>query len=457
MARHAAWEGELPEQPPHAGRILANIRIDLAVAAFQPSVRQEGEDSVIDGHLNFLGLWCVLANGDRVKKPSCQTATGRGGSATGMWVQTGGAIENDYREKVQKLRFRNSRGTKMDHRDRKPRKGPKTTKQDLANAEQSSERLAAGTKAQPGQELDEGSEEPFARATAVELHPSMSSAEAFRVIAGSCIRQIVANEPGMCAGHSEALHQLRVGLRRLRAAIKAFAEVTPDAQQEAIEGELKWVMKQVGPARDLDVFGGQVLERLDQIGTPDPHLAAAHRSYDELRRQAHETARSSIRSDRFRKILFNLTEWINAGPWTTNAALKDIRERKVNKHAAEIMDEWRKGLRKRCKKLGKLSPKQRHRLRMRAKDLRYVTEFFASLFPAHGKRRAASLAALEKLQDTLGALNDLSARKGIMPKEINLSARARTILSAQEDEAGELLDDAKAVCAKFCDIEAFWK
>ena len=209
------------------------------------------------------------------------------------------------------------------------------------------------------------------------------------MITGSCIRQIVANEPGMCAGHSEALHQLRIGLRRLRAAIKAFAEVTADARQEAIKGELKWVMKQIGPARDLDVFGADVLERLDQIGTHDPHLAAAHRSYDEMRRQAHESARSSIRSDRFRKILLNLAKWINAGPWTTDAALKKMRERKVTEHAAEILGEWRKGFRKRCEKVGDLTPKQRHRLRMRAKDLRYVTEFFASLFPAHGKRRAA--------------------------------------------------------------------
>ena len=345
----------------------------------------------------------------------------------------------------------------MDHRDSKPRKGPKTTKQDLASAEQSSERLAAGTRAEPGQELDEGSEEPFEKATSVELHPSMSCAEAFRMIAGSCIRQIVANEPGMCAGHSEALHQLRIGLRRLRAAIKAFAGVTNDSHQEAIKGELKWVMKQVGPARDLDVFGADVLERLDQIDTRDPHLAAAHRSYDELRRQAHESARSSIRSDRFRKILLSLAEWINAGPWTTDSALKKIRERRVTKHAAETMGKWRTSLRRRCEKLGDLTPKQQHRLRMRAKDLRYVTEVFASLFPAHGKRRAASLAALEKLQDTLGALNDLIARKRIMPEEINQSAHARSILAAQEKKAGELLDEAKATCAKFCDVKAFWK
>ena len=96
---------------------------------------------------------------------------------------------------------------------------------------------------------------------------------------------------------------------------------------------------------------------------------------------------------------------------------------------------------------------------MRAKDLRYVIEFFASLFPGreNGKRREAALAALEKLQDTLGALNDLTARKRIMPKEIDQSAHAKRLIAAQENKAGELLDEAKVACAKFGEVKAFWK
>jgi len=302
-------------------------------------------------------------------------------------------------------------------------------------------------------------EQPFEKAASVKLDRSMSCVEAFRVITGSCIRQIIANEPGMCAGHAEALHQLRVGLRRLRAATKAFAEVTADPQQGKIKAELKWVMKQIGPARDLDVFGTDVLEPLRQIDTDDPHLAEAQRSYNEMRRQAHESARSSIRSDRFRKNLLDLAEWIEVGPWTTDPALKEVRERKVTERAAEVLARWRKRFRKRGKKLGDLSPQQRHILRMRAKDLRYVIEFFASLFPGqeNGKRREAALAALEKLQDTLGALNDLTARKRIMPKEIDRSARAKRLIAAQENKAGELLGEAKAARAQFSEVKSFWK
>jgi CHAD domain-containing protein len=320
-------------------------------------------------------------------------------------------------------------------------------------------RLAAETKAERGYELIEDSEQAFEKAASVDLDRSMSCTEAFRVIAQNCLRQIITNEPGMCAGNAEALHQMRVGLRRVRAATKAFAEITADPQQGKIKAELKWVMKQIGPARDLDVFGTDVLEPLRQIDTDDPHLAEAQRSYNEMRRQAHESARSSIRSDRFRKILLDLAEWVKVGPWTTNPALKEVRERKVTEHAAEILARWRKRFRKRGKKLGDLSPQQRHSLRMRAKDLRYVIEFFARLFSGreNRKRREAALAALERLQDTLGALNDLTARKEIMPKEINQSAHARRLIAAQESKAGELLYEAKAACAKFGKVKSFWK
>jgi CHAD domain-containing protein len=259
----------------------------------------------------------------------------------------------------------------------------------------------------------------------------------------------------MLAGHAEALHQFRIGLRRLRTAIKAFAEMTADPKRKAIKAELKWVMKQIGPARDLDVFGADVLDPLEQ--GDDRHLAAARRSYHEMRKQAYDTVRSSIRSARFRKISRGLAEWIEAGPWTTDVALKEMRERKISEHAVKVLGLWRTRLRKKCKKLGDLSPKQWHGLRIRAKDLRYATEFLVSLFPRHVKRRNATLAALENLQDALGALNDLTARKSIMPREINQSAHARRVITAQENKAGELLQEAKAACAKLSEVKAFWK
>jgi hypothetical protein len=49
-----------------------------------------------------------------------------------------------------------------------------------------------------------------------------------------------------------------------------------------------------------------------------------------------------------------------------------------------------------------------------------------------------------KLQNTLRALNDLAARKAIMPKEIDQSAHARRLIAVQENKAGELLDEGES-------------
>jgi len=333
------------------------------------------------------------------------------------------------------------------------RRVPNTTER--ASSTDPPVRPAAKAKAERGYQRIKDGKQSFEKAKAVELDPRMHCTEAFRLITGSCLRQIIANQPGMLTGHAEALHQFRIGLRRLRTAIKAFVEMTADPQREAIKAELKWVMKQVGPARDFDVFGADVLGLLEQ--GDDRHLAAARRSYREMRKQAYEMMRNSIRSGRFCEISRDLAEWIEAGPWTTDPALKEIRERKITEHAAEVLGFWRTRFRKKCRKLYDLSPKQRHSLRMRAKDLRYASEFFVSLFPRHLKRRKAALAALENLQDMLGALNDLTARKDIMPKEIHQSAHARRVITAQESEAGQLLDEADAACAKFGTVKAFWK
>jgi CHAD domain-containing protein len=52
---------------------------------------------------------------------------------------------------------------------------------------------------------------------------------------------------------------MRIGLRRLRAALAIFDDIVADEQQGKIKAELKWVTQHLGPARDLDVFATDVL------------------------------------------------------------------------------------------------------------------------------------------------------------------------------------------------------
>ena len=120
-------------------------------------------------------------------------------------------------------------------------------------------RLEVKSKAERGYELLRGRLYEAEKAAEIDIPPELETGEAFRAIAQSCLRQIIANEPAMCAGQAEALHQMRIGLRRLRAAIAIFADVVDDEELETIKGELKWITQELGPARDLDVFAADVL------------------------------------------------------------------------------------------------------------------------------------------------------------------------------------------------------
>ena len=220
-------------------------------------------------------------------------------------------------------------------------------------------------------------------------------------------------------GRAEALHQMRVGLRRLRAAITIFADLLVGSDAGRIKAELRWITRELGPARDLDVFAADVLRPLQAAHPADQRVSAAHRDFEERRKTAYARAAGSVGSNRFRNALLDLAEWIEVGAWASNetAAAGSITE-----HAANELARLSKQIKKRGADLRHRSAHQRHRLRIRAKRLRYATEFFASTFPteANIKRRAECLAPgpARRARRT----NDLETRHGLMREDASNSA-----------------------------------
>jgi CHAD domain-containing protein len=97
--------------------------------------------------------------------------------------------------------------------------------------------------------------------------------------------------------------------------------------------------------------------------------------------------------------------------------------------------------------------RQRHKLRIRAKRLRYGTEFFAGTFDGHTseKRRSDSLSALKDLQDALGGLNDIATRQTLIGHGVEHGP------ASSEEQAAKLLHNAEEAFASFIDTKAFWK
>ena len=328
-------------------------------------------------------------------------------------------------------------------------------------------RLEVKTKAERGYELLQGGGFKVEKAAEIDIAPKTATGEAFRAIARSCLRQIIVNEPALCAGRAEGLHQMRIGLRRLRAAIAVFSEIVADEDQERIRAELKWITQELGPARDLDVFAAGVLDPLRASHPGDADMAVTQFDFEEKRKEAYVRAACCIRSDRFRNAVLDLAEWVETGGWGAGGGheRKALRTRAVEEHAQQELGRLRKQIKRKGAGLRHLGVRQRHRLRIRVKRLRYATEFFAATFPGDGssKRRLESLSALKDLQDALGGLNDLATRHELMAGAQQVDADGAETsaptsrLAAPDTEAEPLLVKADQAFARFAATRSFWK
>jgi len=329
--------------------------------------------------------------------------------------------------------------------------------------------LAVKSKAERGYALITGEKIKAIKSVPVALSPDMTRQAAFAAIARSCLHQLVANRPALEAGDPEGVHQMRVALRRLRAAVSLFSDMLEGPQTDAAKAEFKWLTGELAPARELDVFINQVVKPVAK-GKPGPGFLVLTRDLRKRRDTAFARALAAIESARFRALVLDVTAWIEAGEWTRRPDER-VRKRAIAAAAAEDFHRRRKKLLKRGKHIEKLDPKRRHKLRIQTKKLRYASEFFAGAFPGKksARRRQKFVAGLEKLQDALGDLNDIAMHAGLTERLVNgadeggersrraSEAFAAGRLSGREEARTEaVLADAERAHAAFAREKPFW-
>ena len=235
------------------------------------------------------------------------------------------------------------------------------------------------------------------KAAPVMLHAAAPVAAAFQQVARACLRQFIANAERFGAAESpETVHQMRVAMRRLRAALSIFRGFVADAAYPLLIDELRWITGVLGTARDLDVR----IARTDAANTAAQALA-------EQRKAAYRAARTALASPRGRALLIDLSAWIEEGSWRLAGGAS---AETVGDMAARSLEALARKVRKQGRWLLLLDVEERHELRKRIKKLRYAGEFFSTLFvaPRQAKAARAYLALLAELQDALGALNDIA-------------------------------------------------
>ena len=139
---------------------------------------------------------------------------------------------------------------------------------------------------------------PIATETASdpELKAKINTGRAFTLIGRACLHHLVANVPAMLNRNAEALHQMRVALRRLRAAISLFSEVVSDDRVNIIKTELRWLARECGPARDVDTLLIEVLKPLRKQHIKDPGLISISKMFERKRLKGYQQVLAAVQS-----------------------------------------------------------------------------------------------------------------------------------------------------------------
>lgn len=288
------------------------------------------------------------------------------------------------------------------------------------------------------------------KAAALVLSKRMTIEQAFQAIAANCMVQVTGNEAGVAGGQDvESLHQMRVGLRRLGAGLDLFKDLlTPP---EDLAKELEWLGEQLGPARDWDVLAGTTLPPLGVEMPAGIDLAAVRHAAQLRGQENHRIAAEAVTAPRYTRLVLRFTRWVLSCGWRESMSLQDWNRlaAPLKPFAQEMLQQGQRRLLRRGRKLGDGDGdgdddvRARHRVRIAAKKARYASEFFASLYAAKRLRRYG--AALARMQDELGAMNDaavadrlLGELQAAQPQLAGSAAYLRGYLAARLN-----LDDRK--------------
>ena len=259
-------------------------------------------------------------------------------------------------------------------------------------------KLDVKSKSERGYELVEKASVAAEKARDPDLSAEINAGRAFTLICRACLRHLVANEPATIKRNAEALHQMRIAVRRLRAAISLFSDVVSDDRVDTIKTELRWFARELGPARDLDAFLIEVLNPLKKQHKSEPGLVSISKMFARQRLQGYRRAQDAVQSARFRALVLDTAEWVEAGPWSMSEdpLIRIRREMPIETYAAEQLSRRRKKIRRRGAKIDRLSPEQLHGLRIQVKKARYAVEFFSSVYGGNksAKRRKKVVSSL---------------------------------------------------------------
>jgi inorganic triphosphatase YgiF len=315
--------------------------------------------------------------------------------------------------------------------------------------------LDVRTKSERGHRLARGLQTvPAVRAAAVSLGKGAATGEAFAAMVHAALSQILPNAAEVAggSGQPEHLHQLRVGLRRLRSALRLFGGWSGDAAAaRALEQALREPFNRLGAARDQDALAASLLPALAAAGGPPlPALPAAA---EEPGSVLHEAAFTLAVLQALQMATASARAEAPPAPAEpTPAAEPPPKLREAARRA--LQRSWRKAMAG-ADAFATAEVEAQHRTRKQLKRFRYGAEFVIDLFP--GKATARTLSALRQALDALGAYNDALVAEERFAARVEADPRAWFALGWLASQRERLLNDAARSLRRLKQTPRFWR
>jgi CHAD domain-containing protein len=247
-----------------------------------------------------------------------------------------------------------------------------------------------------------------------------------------------------------------------------------DFQTDDLNTRIKWLTRELAPARELDVFIKGVAKPAASGKPHAPGMVNLTRDLRRRRARAYARAHAAIESAQCRALVLDIAEWIEGGQWVRSAddSRRLLRDRPIAQAAFDELRRRRMGILKKGRHLGDLSTHRRHKLRIQTKKLRYAAEFFTEAFPGKkaARRREQFVSRLEKLQEALGELNDIAVHENLTESVANIhddntrrhQARSKKAFAAgrlsgrEEARMASVLKSVEKSFRAFAKADPFW-
>lgn len=286
------------------------------------------------------------------------------------------------------------------------------------------------------------------------LNADMASEAALLRVGGACYHQIVRNaaylagvdgreELGQGGESAEHVHQLRVGMRRLRSAWRLWRGwATPPA--DALQSATKRFFTALGEARDADVMDDSVAPALLQAGMPALELP---------QRQTVDVS-SLVSSPAYQRWQLDVLAW-TCGLRPARISPVAPSSASLDKLAARRLRKWHRKLIAEGRPFADLSDEARHELRKKTKRLRYGLAFTAQLFKRSRVKRYRK--RLARLQEVLGQINDLVVAREHYAAMTQAEPHAWFAVGWLAARLETLCGEAEQALAELEDARPFWK